>query len=537
MLSKFSPNLTFDIKAGLIISLIALPLSIGIALASGAPPTAGLVAAVIGGIVGGLMGGCELAINGPAAGLIVIVLGAVDQLGHGDNVLGFHYVLGCLVVAGLLQVALGLLKAGRLALAAPTSVVHGMMVGIGTIIMIKQLPVLLGVTPQAKSTGGILLEIPNLVLQANFEIAVIGLASVALLLFAQYSGWRLFQYLPAPLLAVMAGIGLGRYFDLDHEHTVAFHSHVFHVGTSFLLKLPQNIGSSLFGARFDSVLTATGLKTILSIAVVATIESMLSVAAVDRMDPLRRKSGLDRDLVSKGICNTLIGILGGLPVIAEIVRSSANVSSGAKTRWSNVFHGLFLLLFVALFGNVLREIPLSALAGILVIVGWRLAHPRQLLHTMHVGWDQALIFTTTFLLTVFADLLIGVAAGVILEMAINAVRLRSVKGLFHVAPKTEFTVEETALLKVNSPLVFSNFAFLGKSLDWLREQKRACVDLRDASVVDHTALDQLHRLVEEFAERGLELTIEFHESHLAVGNHPLSTRWRPTEGSDQVAAR
>lgn len=514
---------TDDLKSGMVLSLIALPLSIGIALASGAPPTAGLLSAIIGGILGGLIGGSELAINGPAAGLIVIVLGAIDSLGAGDPAVGFHRMLGCLIIAGMIQIFLGLLKAGKLALAVPTSVVHGMLMGIGVIIMIKQVPVLLGVTPKSKSIPGVLTELPRILSETNWEIALIGFFAVSILMVANMSRARIFNWIPAPLMVVMMGLGMDYYFDLEHVHQVEFFHRQFLVGPQYLLKLPSEIASSLFGASFSGLFTGPSLKAIVSIALVASLESILSVFAIDRMDPERRKSNFNQELISKGVCNMLLGFLGGLPIIAEIVRSSANISSGARTRWSNFFHGVFILLFVLLFKNILGSIPLSALAGILVVIGFRLGHPRQLLQSWRVGRDQGIVFTMTLFLTVFEDLLVAVAVGVILEMVLNAIRAKSLLQIFSLRRETKY-LEDHAELTVDSPLVFSNFIQLEESLDELRKKKSATIDLRKSRMVDHSVMEHLHQLQNEFSTAGKNLIIKFHERHRKVGRHPLSSR-------------
>lgn len=514
---------SIDVKSGLVLSLIALPLSIGISLASGAPPTAGLISAIVGGMLGALIGGCELAINGPAAGLIVIVLGAVDSLGAGDPVHGFHRMLGCLVVAGLLQVVFGLLRAGKLALAVPTSVVHGMLMGIGVIIMIKQIPVLAGAPAQAKSMWGILVETPSILGRANWEIAFIGLASIVILVAANLSGARVFKWIPAPLVVVGFGLGMDQYFDLEHVHQVEFFHRVFDVGPQYLLKLPANVAETLFGASFQDLFSMNSIKAIVSIAIVGSIESILSVSAIDRMDPFKRKSNFDRELISKGVCNALLGFLGGIPIIAEIVRSSANISSGAQTRYANFFHGAFILFFVLLFKDLLRSIPLSALAGILAVVGFRLAHPKQLLHSWHVGWDQWLVFTTTLLLTVFEDLLVGVAVGVALEVALNAIRSQTLVKVFQ-CDRIATIEEEHGEVTISSPLVFSNFLQIQGSIKQLREKSSAVIDLRGSRFIDHSVMERLHGLQHEFASQGKKLTVRFHEQHRSGGRHELSSR-------------
>ncbi len=510
-----------DILSGFIIFLIALPLSVGIALASGAPPTAGILAAIIGGVVGAYLGGSHLAINGPAAGLIVIALGAVQDLGAGDPQTGFRRMLAVVLVAGAAQVAMGLARWGALGTTVPGSVIHGMLSAIGAIIMVKQLPVAMGVAMQSKDIPGMLAELPHAALGLNPEVALIAMTGFAIILSLNLIQGKWVRYVPAPLLVVIAGFGFAKLFDFDHVHLVTSHWLQFEVGPKLLLNLPHNLAQAIIFPDFSVILSATSLRYVAMVAIVGSIESLLTANAVDRLDPYKRTSNLDRELWSKGVCNMVCGALGGLPIIAEIVRSSANIKNGARTPLANFCHGIFILVFLLLLPDLLREIPLAALAAILISVGWALAHPRQFLKTFSVGQDHFLAFLTTFVLTLATDLLVGVAAGILVELTFNFTRGTRLSNLFRVKVDQSKTAQGT-VLKLRTPVTFTNFLSLRKILDSTKNDARVILDLSDAPVVDHTVLEQLYRFQAERKEQGRTLEISFSAEHRPTSKHPLA---------------
>ncbi len=513
-----------DLKAGFIIFLIAMPLSIGIALASGAPASAGLLAAIVGGVLGSWLGGAQLTINGPAAGLIVVILGAVESLGQGDNVMGFRYMLAATIAAGILQILIGGFRLATLGLAFPSAVIHGMLSAIGAIIIAKQIPVLLGVTAAAKSIFGLYLEVPQEIKNLNPEIAFIGLSSLILLMVVPKLRFKITKKIPMPLVVVVLGIFLGQYFDLDHKHIVQFLSWKSDVGQRYLLNIPLHLSETVVLPDFGRFFTFTNLVAVFSIAVIASIESILSTFAVDKLDPQKRTSNLNRDLVSKGVCNFVLGWIGGLPIISEIVRSSANIDNGAKTKSANFFHGLFILLFLAFFPELLHKIPLACLAAILIFVGWRLAHPSQFLHAAHIGADHIASFLVTFIATLATDLLVGVALGVATEIliaVIQGVKLRDFFSLKYNEPSTENTLK----LEIQSPVLFTNSLKLRALLqNQLNAGKNLILDMSESPYVDHTVLDLVERMRIVFRAKGLTVTTYFDDKHKSISKHPLSSR-------------
>lgn len=526
-------NWRSDVLSGFLVFLIALPLCLGIAMASGFPPMGGIITAIVGGILVSRLNGSFMTINGPAAGLIVVVLGAVQSLGQGDAMAGYRYTLAAIVVASVFQTLMGLFKAGRLSAFFPTSVVHGMLAAIGIIIMAKQIHVMLGVKPEAKELIETILAIPNSVVNLNPEIAIIGFVGLALLIAWSLIKNPLLKMIPAPLLVVAVGMALERYFDLDHEHVYMFlpdqaflPHHEFTIGPKFLVSIPDDFLSGFYFPDFGKIATLEFWAAVLSICLVGSLESLLSAAAVDKLDPYQRYSDLNRDLAAVGFGNMICGLLGGLPMIAEIVRSSANVNNGAKTAWSNFFHGAFLLIFVALFPHFIHEIPLASLAALLVYTGFRLASPKEFAKTMEIGWEQLSLFVITIVGILATDLLVGVFIGIGAKFVLHLLRGVSFGNLF----KIFYTVEELAdgsyVVKVEGAAVFSNFIALKSATAKLPEGKRVLFDLSETYLIDHTVMEFVDHYCHDYQARGGVCAIQGLDNHKAYSSHPLAARKR-----------
>jgi len=487
-----------DLLSGFLVFLIALPLCLGIAMASGFPPSAGLITAMIGGLVVSRMSGSYVTINGPAAGLIVVVLSAVQALGEGDAMAGYRYTLAAIVVASLIQIALGLFKAGRLSAFFPASVVHGMLAAIGIIIMTKQIHIMLGVSSVKGSLFENMAQIPHSLLNMNPEIASIGFSSLAILIFWAVVKNQTLKMIPAPLVVVLVGIAFGKFYDLEHQHMYLFlpdahflPPHEETGGSKFLVAISENFMGSFYLPDFGKFATLPFWGAVISISLVGSLESLLSAAAVDKLDPYKRHSNLDRDLAAVGFGNFVAGCIGGLPMIAEIVRSSANVNNGAKTSWANFFHGVFLLIFVSLFPRLIHSIPLAALAALLVFTGYRLSSPKSFKHVLSVGTDQFALFVITIIGVLATDLLAGVFIGILIELAFHVIRGVPMNNLF----KIRFSLDknnDTYAIKLQGSAIFSNFLPLKKALNELETGKTLIIDLSDGFLIDHTVMEFLH---------------------------------------------
>lgn len=519
---------TADLTSGFLVFLIALPLCLGISMASGVPPISGVLTAIVGGCIATWAGSAALTIKGPAAGLIVIVLGAVQELGNGDPAVGYRRTLAVGFVAAIVQIGMALLRAGALGDMFPPSVVHGMLAAIGVIICAKQVHVLMGVTPTGHDPFELITEIPHSVVHANPEILLIGLIGVTTLLVHQMLreriGWL--AKLPAPLLVLLFAVPLGLFFDLESEHTYTWAGHAFPLGPKFLVNLPANLLSAITLPDFSVVLQATSLKYIAMFSLVGSIESLLSAKAVELLDPRHGKNDLDRDLLATGVGNLVAASIGGIPMISEIVRSSANIAYGARSRLANFFHGLCLLLFVALLPGLIHRIPLTALAAMLIVTGLRLASPAEFARTLRIGTDQLIVFSTTLLVTLASDLLIGVAAGIVTKMALHARRGITLAMLLR--PDLDTRIDgDTAVIRARDALVFANYLALSRQLARLDHYPSLVIDLSAAAFVDHTVMEKLHHLEEDFRRAGRMLTIVGLDEHEALSAHPLAARHNP----------
>ena len=426
-LAGLKENWRSDLQSGLLVFLIALPLCLGISVASGFPPSAGIITAIIGGVLVSRISGSYLTINGPAAGLIVVVLAAVQALGEGDALAGYRYTLAAIVVASVLQVLMGVYKMGQLSSFFPTSVVHGMLAAIGIIIIATQTHVMLGVTPEPGSLFSVITQIPHSLLSMNAEIGLISFLGLLILIVWPFTESRI----PAPVIAVLVGIIFAWHFDLAQDQAAS--------RSKFVVGIPDDFLAGFYFPDFSKITTMAFWEAVLGISLVGSLESLLSATAVDKLDPYKRTSDLDRDLTAIGLGNFVAGLMGGLPMIAEIVRSSANINNGAKTAWANFFHGLILLLFVVLFTGFIQSIPLASLAALLVYTGYRLASPETFYRVKEIGKEQLFIFVVTIIGVLATDLLIGVLLGIIVKLAINLARGVWPNNLFRI----HFTIQQT----------------------------------------------------------------------------------------------
>lgn len=524
-LAGLTQNWKDDMLSGFLVFLIALPLCLGIALASGFPPIGGIFTAIIGGLIVGPICGSRLTIKGPAAGLIAIAVGAVEALGRGDAMAGYKLTLAVIVVASLIQIGFGLIKAGKLNDFFPASAVHGMLAAIGIIIIAKQVHTIFGVKPEAKEPLELLAEIPHTIATMNPEIAIIGMVSLAILITLPLIKNKYIKMIPAPMLVILVAIPLGHLFDLEHEHKYLFlDGHQYALGPKFLVTLPANIADGITFPDFSQIFSFESIKYILMFALVGSIESLLTVKAIDGLDPFKRKSNYNKDLVAVGLGNTLAGFIGGLPMISEVVRSSANVNNGAKTRWANFFHGAFLLIFVAFAPFLIHQIPLTALAAMLVFTGYRLASPRHFTSTFKIGKEQLVIFVVTIIATLATDLLVGIAAGIITKFIIHIISGAPLKYLFKASVQMKELSKDSIELIVENAAIFSNYLGFKKYLDKLPQGKHVILNFAGTKMIDHTFMENLHHFEHDYQLSGGKVEITGMENHKPVSDHPMASR-------------
>jgi MFS superfamily sulfate permease-like transporter len=612
---SFPACLRFDILSGFLVFLIALPLCLAIGRASGYPPISGVITAVVGGIVASVISNSELTIKGPAAGLIAIILGAVEAFGGsagGTSLADFHayrLALAVGVMAAIVQILLGLFKAGKLGAFFPTAAVHGLLASIGVIIIVKQFLAMLGITEKLPSENWELLkEYPRLILQLNPYVATIGILSLLLMLVWPLVRIKALRAIPVPLVVLALGIPLAMYFGISPQATpnkmaamarnprrrpatgstevtqiISADRRTGDAGQALAAPLvnpyefwgrkytrdPQRLlinvpldfrqafvlpaffeidqnrrytGKTDFSFMYGTSSLASAdskdtpfwkwkgivfWKWVLMFAVVGSLESLLSAKAVDFIDPQKRSTDLNRDLLGCGVANLISSFIGGLPMISEIVRSRANVDAGAKTRFSNVFHGLFLLLFVSFLPFVVNYIPIASLSAMLVYTGVRLAHPREFFHMWRIGKEQLLVFIVTIAAIVLTDLLVGVIIGMALELAVNYVRGLPFAATFSPGFKT-WQEGATWVIQPQHAVTFSNWLALQMKVDSLGLQKKCnlVVDLSKTELVDHTAMDKLKEMKRTFQDQGLEFRVAGLDHHIPLSQHAEAARQR-----------
>jgi MFS superfamily sulfate permease-like transporter len=495
-------NLRYDLPSSLVVFLVALPLCLGIALASGAPLFSGIIAGMVGGIVVGSFSGSALSVSGPAAGLTTIVLASIATLQT------FEAFLAAVVLAGAIQVAFGYLRAGVIGNYFPSAVIKGMLAAIGVILILKQIPHALGydkdfegdesfTQPDGENT---FTEILRTFDYLSPGAAIVAITSLAILIAWETKLIKRFSFssiVPAPLIVVAIGV-------IINQMLIQFAPGIA-LGADHLVSLPVAKDISSFVGQFSfpdfsSLLTGDGIFIAFTIAFVASLESLLSLEAVDKLDPFKRNSPANQELKAQGIGNMVSGLIGGLPVTAVIVRSSANVTAGARTKTSAIVHGVFLLLTVMLIPTLLNLIPLASLAAILLMVGYKLVKPSLVLSMYRKGWDQFIPFIVTILAIVFTDLLIGIGIGI-------AVGLFFVlKTNFHQAL---FSVQEdnNYLIRLTKDVSFLNKALLRETFKRIPDGSFVIIDGSRSAFIDQDILETISDFRESAASRNIEIEL------------------------------
>ncbi len=545
-LAGFVRYVRHDVTSGFFVFLIALPLCLGIALASGFPPVAGVFTAVVGGLLTTFLSNSELTIKGPAAGLIVIVLGAMQAFGFtggvdpAADVAAYRMTLAVGCVAGLVQVGFALLRVGKFSEFFPTAVVHGMLASIGCIIMLKQLPVVFG----QKASGEpleILRELPGKIAHLNPQIAVIGLVSLVILFGFPCIKSRLrpawLRRVPAQLLVLLVAVPLGAWFELATEHTYSLFGTEYHLGESFLVAVPGNLLAAVttpdFGAFTAAATRLSAVWWVVLFALVGSVESLLSAKAIDLVDPWKRKTSMDRDLLAVGVANVAAGAIGGLPMISEIVRSKANIDNGARTRFADLWHAVFLLAFVALVPGMIQRIPLAALAAMLVYTGFRLASPREFINVFEIGAEQLVIFVATIVGVLATDLLVGVGIGVATKFIIHVINGVPPREFFKPFLSVTEIDESTVRIDAAGSAVFSNWIPFRRQIEQigLVQRNDVIVNLAGTRLVDSNVMEKLDELAADFSRAGLRLEVVGLEEHRAASGHPHAARRRPKDAA------
>ncbi len=516
-LQGLKQNWRVDAVAGFLVFLLALPLSLGIAKASGFPAAMGVLTAMIGGMFVSIFAGSALTIKGPAAGLITICAGAVAELGalNIEGYTGVQLACGAIVVMAGIQIIFGFLKFGSLSDFFPPSAVHGMLAAIGLIIFSKQIHVLLGIDPATlKGMAPIELYqmIPHSFVNADPRVAIVGIVSLVIIFGMPMLKAKIFRSIPAPMVVLVVTIPMALIMDFRHTEP------------AFDLVSIGNFWENIkFNASFAAINTGVFWKYVVMFLFINSLESLLTVKAVDGLDPYKRQSNPNKDLSALGAGNAISGLLGGLPMISEVARSSANVNFGGRTRWSNFFHGVFLLVAMLLFIPVIEMIPNSALAAMLIAVGYRLASPNEFFKTYKIGAEQLVIFVITIVVTLSTDLLVGVASGILAKFIFHILNGAPLRSLFKA--RYEFSESDTEYnISVKDSAIFSNLIGFKKMFARIKPGKKVTFNFADARIVDHTFMEQLHHFEEEYHHTGGSVTTLGFDHFQLMSNHPLAAR-------------
>ncbi|WP_417196743.1 SulP family inorganic anion transporter [Bizionia sp.] len=499
-------NIKSDLPASIVVFFVALPLCLGIALASGAPLFSGLIAGIIGGIVVGGLSGSKIGVSGPAAGLAAIVLTAIGTLG------GYENFLVAVVLGGAIQLLFGVLKAGIIGYYFPSSVIKGMLTGIGIIIILKQIPNFFGYDEASAwdleffeiDGGNTFSELFAVLSNIHPGAALIGIVSLLLLVFWEKilsKKSKLFELIQGPFVVVVLGIIFYTLFQ-DHDFLSIGNKHMVSV------PIPENATDFLNQFSFPNFSVITNVDvwvTAFTIALVASLETLLCVEASDKIDPNKNVTPTNRELLAQGTGNMISGLIGGLPITQVIVRSSANIQSGGKSKLSTILHGFLLLISVVLIPKLLNMIPLSVLAAILLLVGYKLAKPTLFKDMYNLGWKQWVPFIVTVVGIVFTDLLFGIGLGLMVGVVVILLKSYQNSHFLHIEDKSNG--KHKIKMTLAEEVTFFNKGAILKELESLPRDTYLELDLINTRYLDHDIIEILEDFLYKAEERNISIKL------------------------------
>ena len=532
---NFSKTIKFDLSSGLVVFFVALPLCLGISMTSTAYkaqgdleafdgiPLPGIIAGIVGGIIVGAFSGSRFGVSGPAAGLITIVSAAIVSFG-GFQDGGFEKFALAVALGGVIQFVFGLIRAGFVAYYIPFSVIKGMLAGIGVTIFLKELPHFIGYDKDAEGDWTFhqmdgettFSELEIMWDKSHLGAAIIAVISLAILIFwgmKFIKNHKILSLIPGPLLAILASVGLAAVFVNYPELSLA--SETIGESSSHLVNVPtpsnfNEFKGMLYFPDFSAIGDPAVWGVAVTIALVASIESLLCVEATDKMDPNKGRTPMNRELRAQGIGNIISGMLGGLPITQVIVRSTANIGAGAKTKNSAIIHGFFLLIFIVAIPGVLNLIPRATLAAILLLIGWKLASPKSIVQMIKSGWTQYIPFFTVIIVMLTTDLLIGVGAGLV--VAFTIILYRNFRMSFFLKDDSH---DGKIHLNLSQHTTFLNKASIMKTLDGIEDGKEVVIDLSETISIDYDVQEAINDFIEGAEDR--DQTVEvIHPEKLKV---------------------
>lgn len=546
----------YDLLAGLQVALVSLPLSLGIAVASGAPPVTGIISAIIAGLIFPFLGGAYVTISGPAAGLAPALLAGILLLGNGDLAAGYPLLLVAICLTGVLQVVLSLFNLGKwVAMFLPVTVVEAMLAAIGLMIILKQVPALLGdLAPPAKTMLDSIAYLPTSFTRIDAPVLAIGALSLFLMFFLNRTRWSWLRKVPAPLMVCIIGIVLGFLFGLDPKYLIAMPTNILHDG----ITLPA----------FETVLGRPELwggilMVVITLTLIDGIESLATIKAVDKIDPFQRKSHANITLRAMGISNMLSSLFGGLTIIPGGIKSRVNIDAGGRTLWANFYNATFLIVFLFFATDIIRHIPLASIGAILVYVGWRLCEPAVFRRTFAIGRDQIIIFLITIMAILATDLLTGIIIGVMAEIVMlsyliaPSIRLvltgrLSFKQFFTLVGQSIVALFRSPVIKLKqeangdhphyrlslSSIVGFNLLPLDRALGKIPQNVGVTLAISESGrIIDHTAMEYLHQVQEESLRDRRPFVLHGTEGFYPFTRHPLAARMQDTKLVKEKAER
>ena len=532
----------YDLGAGLQVALVSMPLSLGIAVASGAPPITGIISAIIAGLIFPFLGGAYVTISGPAAGLAPALLAGMLTLGNGDLAAGYPLLLVAICLTGAVQLVLSMVNAGRFAIFLPVTVVEAMLAAIGIMIIVKQIPPLLGdLAPLSKDMLTAILTLPESLTRIEWPVFLIGALCLFLMFFLNKTRVSWLKRLPAALVVALVGIVFGYIFSLDPKHLISMPDDILEGGITLPAFEDVWQRTELWGSILIVVITLT---------LIDGIESLATIAAVDKIDPFRRKSHANTTLRAMGVSNMLSSVFGGLTIIPGGVKSRVNIDAGGRTLWANFYNAMFLIVFLFLAKDLISRIPLAAIGAILVYVGWRLCEYRVFQKTYAIGRDQIVIFLITVVAILATDLLFGIMIGIAAEIMMlayllspsfrtvltgrlnysqaTALVLRNLVDIFRSpvikVKQNEYSGRPNYEITLGSVVCF-NLLPLDKLLQSLPQDASITLAASESGhIIDHTAMEYLHNFQEECLREGRAFRLMGMENYYQFTPHALSAR-------------
>ncbi len=518
-----------DMLAGLVVALVSVPLSLGIALASGAPPICGIWSEVVAGIVIPFLGGSYVAISGPAAGLAPALYSGILTLGHGDMDKGYRLITGAIMLVGFFQIVLTWLNAARFSYVFPNAAIQGMLSSIGFLLVAKQIPNFIGQHYEAHEFWNMVFETPHEFVHLHPKVFAISCISLALLFIIPKLKIQLIRQIPPQLIVVIVAAILGQIWHLDEKFVVTVPDN----------PLQNGIIAPDFHALFsDPSLVGSIFVIVLTLAFIDGTESLATILAVDKIDPWHRKSSPDRTLLAMGVSNICSSLIGGLTIIPGIIKSTTNIHSGGRTSWANFYNAVFLVIFLLAAGPLIHMIPLGALAAVLVHIGWKLAGPHKWNMMFALGPEQILIYLTTILVTVSTDLMVGILAGILLKLAILITYNSKANYNFHFSiisslfksPITEFKEEEdSTVIFIGGPVVCFNSLSLRAACEKAFERRKPIFIKinHSVNVVDHSSSTYLKSFQQDCERVGIDYSISGLRTLKARTEESSSLKYRP----------